>query len=139
MAEVWFVPDKPALALFKSWGGTLGQAFGRLERETVFRQKNAAHVKSGKLAASVTSKRRTLGSGLVFEAGSWTVVYAATHELGSKPHKIYPKKAGGSLAFFWPKVGKPVVLKSVSHPGTRPYHFLTTGMERAMNMWERGG
>lgn len=138
MAKVTFVPDLAAIEFFKSWNGTLGRTFARLEKETVFRQKRAAHKKTGTLAASVKSKRRTLKDGLQFDSGSWTVDYAATHELGSKPHKIVAKNAG-ALYFFWPVVGKNVAFKSVNHPGTPAYRFLTLGLERALGMWERGG
>lgn len=137
MANVIFVPDAAELTYFKSWAGPIGRAFRRLERETVWRQKQLAHKKTGALAASVTSKHGKATNGLVFDAGSWTVSYAIIHELGSKPHLIVPKNAP-ALVFFWPKAGKVVALKSVKHPGTRPYHFLTEGLEAAMRMWERG-
>lgn len=138
MADFTFIPDKAAIEFFKSWAGPLGRSFGRLERETVWRQKQLAHKKTGVLAASLTSKRGKMSTGLSFTAGSWTVSYTAVHELGSKPHVILPKNAS-ALVFFWPKAGKVVHFKGVHHPGTRPYRFLTEGMERAMDMWERGG
>lgn len=139
MPTVEFVPDKAAIKRFRSWQGTLGRTFGRLERETVWRQKLAANVRTGNLRSSITSKRRKYAGGnLGFDAGSWTVSYAAVHELGSKPHVIEAKNAP-YLAFYWPKVGSFVAFKSVSHPGTRPYRFASLGMERAMKMWQRGG
>lgn len=138
MAEVEFVPDRAKLELFKSWGGELGRSFGRLERETVWRQRQNVGVKTGALKESITSKRKTYKGGLGFEAGSWTIKYAAVHELGSKPHKIVAKNAP-ALSFFWPKVGKQVAFKSVNHPGTPAYRWAELGMERAMRMWLRGG
>lgn len=139
MADVEFVPDRAKIALFKSWQGTLGLAFARLEKETVWRQKQAAGVKTGALRASIESRRKHYATGLGFEAGSWTVKYAAVHELGSRPHPITPKKAGGTLVFFWPKAGRVVHFKSVMHPGTDPYYFASLGLERALRMWDRSG
>lgn len=136
---VHFVPDTLALNHFRSWNGTLGQAFGRLEKETVWRQRELAGKRTGKLKAGVTSKRsNTVKGNLAFDAGVWTVSYARIHEEGSRPHVIRAKNAV-SLTFFWPKVGRVVHYKSVQHPGTRPYRFLTRGAEAAMRMWGRGG
>lgn len=137
-ASVDFVPDLPAIAYFRSWQGTLGQSFGRLERETVWRQKQLAHKKTGALAASITSKRGGTAQGLSFDAGSWTIGYAMIHEVGSRPHLILPKQSP-VLVFFWPVVGRTVFLKAVHHPGTKGYHYLTEGLAAAMRMWERGG
>lgn len=137
--EVLVVIDEPELLRFRSWEGELGRAFGRLELETTWRAKQNAHKKTGKLAASITSKRKTYTNGnLGFEVGSWTVKYAAIHELGSKPHIIAAKKAP-ALVFFWPKVGHWVAFKSVHHPGTKGYHYLENALEAALRIWERGG
>lgn len=138
MPEVLFVPDRTKIRLFKSWNGEIGRSFGRLEKETVWRQKQLVAFKSGRLRDSITSKRKTYTDGLGFEAGSWTVEYAAANELGAKPHPITAKNAP-ALFFFWPKVGANVMFKSVNHPGNRPYRWAETGMERAMRMWLRGG
>jgi hypothetical protein len=56
----------------------------------------------------------------------------------AKPHKIVAKNAP-YLTFFWPKVGRVVHFKSVSHPGNKAYGWAMRGLERALGMWERGG
>lgn len=48
------------------------------------------------------------------------VIQARTTDQGSPPHEIRPKRAGGLLVFYWPKVGRTVFLPRVSHPGNRP-------------------
>jgi hypothetical protein len=122
---------------FKSWAGPVGRSVSRLALETTFRQKVLANKKTGKMAASLHVIKKTLAKGIAFDAGS-KIHYTLFMEQGTKPHKI-KAKGGGYLAFFWPKVGKMVYFRSVNHPGTRPYRFLTKGMERALRMWERGG
>lgn len=141
MPAVHVVIDVPRLGWFRGWNGPVGQSFKRLERETVWRQRQRAGVKTGALRASLKSKHGRADSlgNLSFDAGSWTVSYAIIHELGSKPHIILPKNPNGKLVFFWPKVGRVVAFKSVQHPGTPAYRFLTEGMAAAVRMWERGG
>lgn len=138
MASVKVVIDVPALEAFKSWNGPLGHSVGRLAKETVFRQKVLANKRSGAMAGSLTYKKGKTSKGIMFEAGSWSIPYTLFMEEGTKPHTITPKNAP-RLVFFWPKAGKVMHLKSVNHPGTKPYGFLKEGLERAMNMWERGG
>lgn len=134
----YFVLDEPVLTYFRSWSGTLGHSFGRLEKESVWRQKQLVHKRSGHLTADISSKRATDTRGnLRFDAGS-KLRYAAAYELGSRPHVIAAKHAP-VLVFFWPKVGHVMHLQKVHHPGTRAYHHLTQGVESAMQMWERGG
>ncbi|MGV1079719.1 MAG: hypothetical protein ACOYD1_07685 [Candidatus Nanopelagicales bacterium] len=137
--NVQVIIDRPALHVFRGWAGPLGWSFSRLSRETVWRQKQLAHRRTGALQNSISANLRPqlMNGNLTFETGS-KVKYALIHELGSKPHIITPKKAGGVLVFFWPKVGHVVAFKSVQHPGTRGYHYLTEGLEAAMRMWERG-
>jgi hypothetical protein len=125
------------VAEFKSWAGPVGRSVDRLALETTFRQKVMANKKTGKMAASLHVIKKTLAKGIAFDAGS-KVRYTMFMEQGTRPHKI-SAKAGGFLVFFWPKVGHMVYFKSVNHPGTRPYHFLINGLERALRMWERGG
>jgi len=51
--------------------------------------------------------------------GSFQVMYALFVELGTAPHKIFPKD---KQALFWPGADHPV--KSVNHPGTKEHPFL---------------
>lgn len=62
-------------------------------------------------------------------------------EVGTKPHRIYPKRAN-ALAFFWDKIGKDTIVPKkpgptyetpshlvigkgyVDHPGTKPQPYL---------------
>ena len=137
-AGVTVVLDYPAIASFRGWNGELGRSFGRLERETVWRQRALANKRTGNLVKSISSTRTTLANGnLQFNAGS-AVGYALFVDQGTKPHTIRAKNAP-ALVFFWPKVGRVVAFKSVQHPGTRKYDFLTRGLQGAMLMWQRGG
>lgn len=47
---------------------------------------------------------------------------------GTRPHKI---TGNPLLAFFWPKLGRDVVFRSVQHPGTRPNNFLSRALRAA--------
>lgn len=53
-------------------------------------------------------------------------------EEGTRPHRI-EAKPGGVLAFFWPAVNDFVVVKSVEHPGTRPYAMVTIATDAALD------
>jgi hypothetical protein len=48
----------------------------------------------------------------------YTAATAAFTEHGTRPHPIRPKRPGGLLSFYWPKVGAQVWLRSVQHPGS---------------------
>lgn len=47
------------------------------------------------------------------------VIQARTTDQGSPPHVIRPKRAGGLLVFYWPKIGRVIGLRHVNHPGNR--------------------
>lgn len=47
---------------------------------------------------------------------------------GTRPHTI---TGNPLLAFFWPKLGRNVVFRSVQHPGTRPNNFLSRALRAA--------
>lgn len=47
------------------------------------------------------------------------VIQAETTDRGSPPHVIRPRKVGGLLVFYWPKVGRVVGLHYVNHPGNQ--------------------
>lgn len=50
--------------------------------------------------------------------------YAAAIDKGSKAHDIPARKAP-YLVFYWHKMSRWVRTKSVRHPGTKPYRFLS--------------
>jgi hypothetical protein len=129
--------DDAALKQFQSWEGPVGRAVERLARETVFRQQAMANKKSGAMVAGMHYTKGHWSRGIQFDAGS-AVDYAAANDQGAKPHKIVAKNAP-YLTFFWPKVGRVVHFKSVSHPGNKAYGWAMRGLERALGMWERGG
>jgi hypothetical protein len=103
---------------------------------TVREAKLLVHRKTGHLGRSIVPGRLTKDSATV-EART---PYAATVELGSKPHVIRPKKAkvlawggtrrlSGSLA----KGSKPThFARLVHHPGTKPYPYLVPGAKKAL-------
>jgi len=51
-------------------------------------------------------------------------------EFGSRPHRITPKKPGGTLAFA-ARGGDAVETEEVFHPGTRPYAMLAQARTQA--------
>lgn len=83
---------------------------------------------TGRLASSVNvDVPRVFGETVAGSVGS-ALRYAATHDQGSKRHKI-KAKPGRKLSFYWRKVGRFVSLNQVNHPGTRPYHWLSSPAE----------
>lgn len=91
--------------------------------------------------AGAPSKTGELKRGLKREQsrdvhGRWStgydVISTAPHTLyvikGTRPHTI---TGNPLLAFFWPKVGRNVVFRSVHHPGTRPNNFLSRALRAA--------
>lgn len=61
--------------------------------------------------------------------GSFQVLYALFVELGTAPHKIFPRTA---KALFWKGAAHPVA--SVNHPGTKPRPFLRVVADRFFPM-----
>lgn len=65
-------------------------------------------------------------------ATGYDVESTAPHTLyvikGTRPHKI---EGNPLLSFFWPKVGRNVVFRSVNHPGTRANNFLSRALRKA--------
>jgi hypothetical protein len=130
--------DKVLVDRFTSWQGPVGRSVSRLASRTVKEQKALAPKRSGKLAASIRFTRGISSKGITFTSGS-TLKYAGWMEHGTRPHVIRPKRPGGLLVFFWPKAGRTVFLRSVNHPGTRPYHYLSRGYTRALTIWQSTG
>lgn len=54
----------------------------------------------------------------------------ALHE-GARAHKIRPRNPGGTLKFYWARVGAVVYFKSVNHPGIGATPFLTSSLADA--------
>jgi hypothetical protein len=50
---------------------------------------------------------------------------------GTSAHVIRPRTAGGTLVFYWDKVGAVVYFKKVNHPGTRKNDFVTPSVYAA--------
>jgi hypothetical protein len=57
--------------------------------------------------------------------------YARWEHDGTRKHLILPKRTGGRLAFYWPKVGRRVAFRKVNHPGTRGTKFLVRALPAA--------
>lgn len=138
MAETTVVLHMDEINLMKSWEGQIGRSITRLANETVFRQRNFANVRTGLMVGRMHYEKKTYARGIGFLAGS-NAPYTLYVDQGTMPHKITPRKPGGRLVFFWPKVGMVVHLKSVMHPGTKKYDFLTKGLRRALGVWGRSG
>jgi phage gpG-like protein len=87
-------------------------------------------VKSGQLEKSVrgstTNNKSYIGTKL------W---YAHFLEDGTKPHKIKPRKKGGSKYLWWRGL-KPPGVKSVNHPGVKAYKFADDTFEKMQTTGE---
>jgi len=108
--------------------------------------------RTGALEGSLRSIVNFTSTGLKMEISMEGVQARILEEGGvTRPHVIRPKRAGGVLAFFWPKVGAFVQFKKVNHPGSRflPRRIIERSFEErstqiAINMekamlkeWER--
>ena len=96
--------------------------------------------RSGHLKSTVRYKKMRKMTNLPFIAGGVMMGDSSTPqarilEFGgrTRPHMIFPKKAGGLLVFFWAKAGKTMFLRSVRHPGSafEPRAVLGRGMAHA--------
>lgn len=86
----------------------------------------------GRLAKSIErSSARERGS-TITTVVSTEVDYASFQDQGTKgPYMIFPKRAGGRLVFFWPRVGRVVAFRQVRHPGIRnPSKFWSSNTRR---------
>lgn len=52
---------------------------------------------------------------------------ALWHHEGTEPHTITARNAP-NLVFYWPKIGRIMVTRSVNHPGTKPNRFLVNAL-----------
>jgi phage gpG-like protein len=84
-------------------------------------------VKTGRLANSITHEMSD--DGKTARIGT-NVDYALPTEFGSRPHRIYPKRPGGMLNFYWERLGQDVTLPFVRHPGTPEQPFLRPALFR---------
>lgn len=85
--------------------------------------KRRCPVKTGRLRASIRWQVTAGPNGYV---GS-DVNYAQMVHEGTKAHDIYPKKAGGVLA--WESGGQTIFATVVHHPGTKGVPFLTDALQ----------
>lgn len=76
----------------------------------------------GQLRKSIRRDRAAVGFSVTRVTGRIIapVIQAETTEKGSPPHVIRPRRAGGLLVFYWPKIGKVIGLRYVNHPGNQP-------------------
>jgi len=122
-----------AAKFLQSWGALANRidAYGFSAWKAVLAQSEESmhehhyQNKTGKLTASMqhmTGRGRRFGWN-----GNVTVSapYAVFVNEGTAPHEILPKRAGGLLRFYWPKIGAWVALPRVWHPGTYPAGFVT--------------
>lgn len=121
-----------------SWNSEFGRKFLLVSKEAAVAARTHVpqeYSQTGVLRASigVADKGRN-------KQGLWTKIgskrsYALFIDQGTMPHIIRPKKPGGRLVFYWRWVGHVVSMKSVHHPGTRPYHYLERGVNEAFHAW----
>lgn len=121
------INDEQARRVFVKFGDT--DAKKRATKVLALAQVEAPS-KTGKLRAGLKMDRSRDTRGR-YETG-YDVVSTAPHTLyvikGTRPHTITGRPL---LAFFWPKVGSFVVLRSVQHPGTKANNFLSRALRAA--------
>jgi hypothetical protein len=130
--------DQAKVDAFAGWGGPIGRSTARLARQVVFAQRTLAPKNTGDMARRINWVKQSGPKGIQFESRS-PARQSMWMEHGTRPHLIRPKKAGGFLVFYWPKVGRTVFLRTVHHPGTRAYRFMERGLKVGMRIWQRTG
>lgn len=118
-------------AAFQSWTGPVGTHLRTATEAVRVAAAVSAPKKTGELAAghetTYDHHRGDLES---------HVVAIPKHAIfvikGTNPHIIVPKKLGGRLVFFWPKVGHVVALRKVTHPGNLPNDYLGSSLKKVM-------
>jgi hypothetical protein len=103
---------------------SLGQRWVKFMREE-------APKNTGKFAEGIRFTTRQQGETITLN-GTMPQPLGTFITEGTKPHPIFPKRAGGFLRFNWPKAGGIVFFRSVNHPGTKPNKF----SDRAFRKWE---
>jgi len=84
---------------------------------------------TGRTAASITKRVYVVNDRVHGDVRANTPYSHIAHD-GAQPHIIRPRRPGGTLTFYWRKVGHVVNFPYVSHPGMRGKHFLSGPMER---------
>lgn len=138
MADVLVVLHHAEIARMKSWNGEIGRSVTRLANDVVFWQRVYAPKNTGRMAGAMHWMRRRYVTGIGFLAGS-SAPYTLYPDQGTRPHRIFPRRPGGLLVFYWAKVGMWVDMTMVNHPGSRGQYFLERGMRRALSVWDRAG
>jgi len=85
-------------------------------------------VRTGKLKASIHTRRVARTTGFAYEVGS-TQSYALVHHEGSRPHVIIASRAQ-TLRFT--SGGRVVYARTVAHPGTRANRYLKDNLYLAL-------
>jgi phage gpG-like protein len=98
----------------------------RVETQAKINATGSPNVQTGRYRSSISWRLGIDGDGLFAEVGS-NVEYARFLEEGTPPHVIRPR---AKRALFWPGARHPV--KSVRHPGTRPYRVLQRALESVL-------
>lgn len=102
----------------------------RVVRETTNLAKARAPRDTGRLANSIGSSVTDTPARVRGVVGT-RVKYALPIHEGAEAHKIRPRNPGGTLKFYWARVGAVVYFKSVNHPGVGATPFLTSSLADA--------
>lgn len=114
-------------AIVDAVNARLRRAERNLPRSVRLEVREAAPVKTGELARSITADARLRGAVLTVTVGS-DLVQAATTNSGAKPHTIRPRRA---RALRFQVGGRTVYAASVQHPGNKGSRWF----EQAVARW----
>lgn len=107
----------------------LAQKAASITRRIAAQAKMNVPVKTGNLGRSIQEDPIVFSGPFRLKTGvTATADYAAAVELGSKPHVIRAKN--GQFLKFPGRDGKPVFIREVNHPGTRPRPFLRNAADQ---------
>jgi hypothetical protein len=82
----------------------------------------------GTLRDSIVKRPAMINGDIAFIVGSNDPIALIHHE-PQPPHIIRPRKPGGLLVFYWPKVGRVVAFRFVHHPGQKGNPYLLNALK----------
>jgi hypothetical protein len=142
MATVTVILYGPVIEHMRSWEGDIGRSVLTLCRRMRTAQRRLAPRKTGQLRRSIEIGYRGHWAGGLETFvganpahGSGAIGVAWWQEKGTRPHPIFPRRPGGKLVFYWPRVGQVVHLARVRHPGNPATHWAMRGAEAGMAAW----
>ena len=151
MAAEFVWNDAQAAHLLDDPAGPVGRDLHRRGTAAESAAKALCPTETGQLRESIMAEPVAVDTEGMHQDVGAHADHALAVELGSRPHRIYPRSADGALVFWWPKVGATTVVPAgggqhtgrqadgsfkigkgyVDHPGTHAQPYLRPAIDAA--------